>query len=436
MSKKLKITVTLLSIFGLFIILYCSRNISNLDIWNLVYWIFLTSLFESLPIFYAKDRAVSVSFAVLLASQLSNGVYLTTLIGAFGCALVFIRNADGTYKHLFNIPLYKTLINSTNFTISLFTAGMLYEYLHSYYPLFSYPVMSILLVILYTVTVFLLNSTIMTFYASLMTGNSFLKMWISGTLWAFPNFIAIAPIGFFLHLLYRQPSGSLYILMLLGPLLLARYSFKLYLDSKDQYYMIIKTLSAAIEAKDEYTDGHSRRVEHYAEQIAQKLRFSPSLVEAIKVAALLHDIGKIGIKDSTLNKPGNLTDEEWEKVKQHPSIGMKILEGVSFPKRIKDAILHHHERYDGTGYPNNLKGDQISIDAYILAAADAYDAMTSDRPYRKAIPKKTAIDIIRKARGKQFHPDIADILISILEQEDLVPESNPQVKEAEANNAI
>jgi len=217
--------------------------------------------------------------------------------------------------------------------------------------------------------------------------------------------------------------------MLLGPLLLARYSFKLYLDSKEQYYNIIKTLTAAIEAKDKYTEGHSRRVEYYSELIAQKMKIPPNRIESIKVAALLHDIGKIGIEDYILRKPGKLTEEEWEKIRQHPRIGMKILEEVSFPDAVKNAILHHHEKYNGEGYPDNLKAEENSIDAYILAAADAYDAMTSDRPYRKALSREAAIDILKKERGNQFHPKVADILVSILEQE----EAKEKEKEIETN---
>ncbi|HBG76975.1 MAG TPA: hypothetical protein DDW86_08465 [Clostridiales bacterium] len=104
-------------------------------------------------------------------------------------------------------------------------------------------------------------------------------------------------------------------------------------------------------------------------------------------------------------------------IRQHPGIGIKILEEVTFPGDVKNTILHHHERYDGCGYPDNLKGDQVSRDAYILAAADAYDAMTSDRPYRKAMSRDTAIENIRREKGAQFHPDIADALISVLEEE-------------------
>ena len=148
------------------------------------------------------------------------------------------------------------------------------------------------------------------------------------------------------------------------------------------------------------------------------MRLAPGSIEDLKVAALLHDIGKIGIEDSILRKPTELTKCEWDKIKQHPWIGIRIMYEVAFNPVIKNAILHHHEKYDGGGYPDNLMGSETSLDAYILGAADAYDAMTSDRPYRKALSRRQAIEVLRKEKGSQFHPIVADVLIRILEKED------------------
>jgi putative nucleotidyltransferase with HDIG domain len=249
-----------------------------------------------------------------------------------------------------------------------------------------------------------------------LRGESFLKLWKKDILWAIPNFYALAPFGYFLYMLYQTPDGYIYVVLLFGPLLLARYSFQLYLDSKKRYYQIIQTLTAAIEAKDKYTEGHSKRVELYAETIARKLNLPSSKIESIKVAALLHDIGKIGIEDMILCKPSFLSEEEWQKIKQHPDIGLRILEDVDFPDNIKELIKNHHERYDGKGYPQGLKGPEVPIEAYIIAVADAYDALTSDRPYRKAFTQQEAIDIIDKNKGTQFHPLVAETLIGAIKE--------------------
>ena len=320
------------------------------------------------------------------------------------------------------------MANFSNFTISTFLPGLLYDFLLNKLNITEKSPYIAFVIFFYFAATFFINTSMVSIFMNILTGSPIIEMWLNSSLWCWPNYVAIAPIGYFLAVLYRKPNGFVYILLLLGPLLLARYSFKLYLDSKEQYYKTIQTLTAAIEAKDTYTEGHSRRVEHYAERIAQKLRYPPKRIESIRVAALLHDIGKIGIKDSILAKPGRLTDEEWNIIRQHPSIGIKILEEVTFPGHVKDAILHHHEKYGGGGYPDNLKGDQISTDAYILATADAYDAMTSDRPYRKALPKEAAIEIIRKEKGTHFHPEIADILISILEEENTEQENKTYKK--------
>ncbi len=422
-SKKLVLAISVLSTISFIILGYCTFQLNTKDIPLLLFWVLLGALFESLPIYFTKDRAVSVTFAIFVASQLSHGTYFTTIVASLSTVFVYIKNDDGTVTHLFNLPVRFSLINLSNFAISIFLAGSVVQILENTWTpvVFDTPAMSIWLIVMlvavFIVLVFLLNSTIMSLYASLISNSSFRKTWVTSTLWALPNFIAIAPLGFFLHKIYELPNGFIYILLILGPILLSRYSFKLYLDAKEQHYKTIKTLTAAIEAKDEYTEGHSRRVEHYVEQMAEKMKFPPNRIESIKVAALLHDIGKIGVKDSILGKPGRLTDEEFESVQQHPSIGVRILEEANLSEEVIDAIHHHHEYYNGNGYPDNQKGNEVPLDAYIIGAIDAYDAMTSDRPYRKALSKEKAISILKKERGEQFHPDVIDTLITILESE-------------------
>ncbi|NLC44144.1 MAG: HD domain-containing protein [Clostridiales bacterium] len=422
LSNKLISAISILSIVSFIILGYCIHQLDTKDIPLLLFWVFLGALFESLPIYYAKGRAVSVTFAIFVASQLSHGTYFTTIVAAISTVLVYIKNDDGTVTHPFNLPIRFTLINFSNFAISMFISGSVVQiFKNAWTPIFNTTAMSawltVILVAIFIFLVFLLNSTIMSLYASLISNSSFRKIWVTNTLWALPNFIAIAPLGFFLHRIYEFPNGFIYILMILGPILLSRYSFKLYLDVKEQHYNTIKTLTAAIEAKDEYTEGHSRRVEHYVEQVSEKMKLPPNRIESIKVAALLHDIGKIGVRDSILGKPGRLTDKEYEIVQQHPSIGVRILEEANLSQEIVDAILHHHEHYNGNGYPDKLKGDEVSLHAYIIGVVDAYDAMTSDRPYRKALSKERAISILIEERGKQFHPEVVDTLVFILNSE-------------------
>jgi len=184
------------------------------------------------------------------------------------------------------------------------------------------------------------------------------------------------------------------------------------MDMKNMYFETIRTLSNALDAKDEYTNGHSHRVAEYSVMIAEKLQLSPKDVETVQTAALLHDIGKIGIKDEVLNKPGKLDFKEFYEVQQHPEIGANILKDVVALQKVSKIIRYHHERFDGNGYPDSIPGADIPIESAVIAVADAYDAMTSDRSYREAMSHDAALGIIRNASGTQFHPDVVEAFMS------------------------
>ena len=175
----------------------------------------------------------------------------------------------------------------------------------------------------------------------------------------------------------------------------------------------IKALANAVDARDPYTRGHSERVTEYSVKIAEAMNLSRMDIEYIRYAGLLHDIGKIRIRDDILLKPGKFTDEEFMTMCKHPVYGVGIMEPVKAFERILPYINHHHERYGKGGYPDGLGGEEIPLAARILAVADAFDAMTSDRPYRKALPVEVAIEEIKKNKGTQFDPKIADIFISL-----------------------
>ena len=186
------------------------------------------------------------------------------------------------------------------------------------------------------------------------------------------------------------------------------------------FFKSITSLAQALEARDKWTRGHSKRVAEISVKIGEEIGLSREDLEQLDLAGQLHDIGKIGIPDEILRKPGPLTPEEFRVVKEHPEIGYQILKPL-FEERpglesgsdinVLEVILHHHERFDGTGYPSGLKGEEIPLGSRILLVADAYEAMTSDRPYRKALPLKRAIEEIRRNAGTQFDPQIAELFI-------------------------
>ncbi|AIS51261.1 putative PAS/PAC sensor protein [Thermoanaerobacter kivui] len=188
---------------------------------------------------------------------------------------------------------------------------------------------------------------------------------------------------------------------------------KLYEEIKKLYIKTIEALAYAVEAKDVYTKGHSMRVSQYAALIGEYMGLSREKVEQLRIAGILHDIGKIGISDVILLKAGKLTDEEYKVIKSHPEISRRILMPIDLPEEILEAVSKHHERYDGKGYPYGIKGEEIPIEAAILGVADAFDAMTSDRSYRKGMNIEEAINELLKYKGTQFHPEVVDAFISL-----------------------
>ncbi len=179
------------------------------------------------------------------------------------------------------------------------------------------------------------------------------------------------------------------------------------------------TIANFIDAKDRYTNGHSFRVCEYSVKLARKMNLSEDDVRKIGYAGLMHDCGKMGIADSILLKPARLTDEEMEILKQHTIYGGDILQGMTTIKGIREAALYHHERYDGKGYPEGLAGDEIPFYARLICVADSYDAMSSDRCYRKGLPKDIILEELKKNSGKQFDPDIVIHMIHMLENDEI-----------------
>lgn len=180
---------------------------------------------------------------------------------------------------------------------------------------------------------------------------------------------------------------------------------------------VILTLAKTIDAKDKYTNGHSERVAAYSREIAKRMGMSEQEQQEIYHMGLLHDVGKIGISDAIINKPGKLTEEEYQMIKKHPEIGGEILATISELPNISIGAKYHHEKYDGTGYPSKVAGEDIPLRARIIGIADAYDAMTSRRSYRDVLPQQVVREEIEKGRGTQFAPECVDIMLQMIEED-------------------
>lgn len=182
------------------------------------------------------------------------------------------------------------------------------------------------------------------------------------------------------------------------------------------YLRVVRSMGAAVEAKDPYTLGHSQRVADLAYELGKELELSPDELKGLLTAAYLHDLGKIGIEDAILQKPAELTTEEYEIIKAHPAKGVKALESVEFPWEVKPLILHHHERWDGTGYPDGLKREEIPLGARIIAVIDFFDALTSARPYRPPWSESKALRAIAEKTGTMFDPKVSKSFLRIVEK--------------------
>ena len=202
------------------------------------------------------------------------------------------------------------------------------------------------------------------------------------------------------------------------------------MEYEELFIQVVESLATAIDAKDTYTNGHSVRVAEYSKEIAKRYGYNEEKQDAVFMMGLLHDVGKIGIPDSVINKPARLTDEEFALIKTHPSVGARILSNIKKMPRLADGARWHHERYDGKGYPDGLSGEDIPEESRMIAVADAYDAMTSNRSYRRSLSQEVVRGEIEKGKGTQFDPQFADIMIQMIDEDteyrmrDSIPEEN------------
>ncbi len=413
---KLKVYTIAVSFVGLITLAASALHIAKADMWfELLYFIFLAVLTESMPIIINKSTFISLGFAIGLASMLLFDPLIVPMVIALG-TILRVEKIDGESHHILNTSFQKRFFNGSAYAISAFLASYGYLYGGMLFPNINFGGFSVLGIMIAILTYIFVN-TIM--YMALFSIFEDSTVWnlLRQNIWVAKNFVAIAPLGVLMAIAYNH-YGWFALMLFYGPLLLARYSFILYLEMKNVYLETIKALSNSVDAKDQYTNGHSHRVAHYALRLAEEMKLAPWQIENIKIAATLHDIGKIGIRDNILNKPGKLTAEEYEAIKNHPRIGANILDEVRFLKGVSEIILHHHERFDGKGYPDGLEGNQISIEDAVLSVADTFDAITTDRPYRKALSYEEAIEIILTESGKQFVPKVVEAFGSIVQNKD------------------
>jgi diguanylate cyclase (GGDEF)-like protein/putative nucleotidyltransferase with HDIG domain len=291
---------------------------------------------------------------------------------------------------------------------------------------------SIFPVIATTFSYYLLNTLTVVTIIGLVSEQSIASVWRKNFLWTAPSYFVSATVGAGAALLLQNQLWAL--LLLVAPI--AYFVQQLFTISQqqtreraehlaeievqqhrltDMYLATIKSLALAIDAKDQYTHQHILRVQHYSIAVAEKVGLVGAEMEGLKTGALLHDIGKLGVPEYVLLKPGRLTPDEFDKIKKHPEIGAAILDPVDFPWPVLPVVKYHHEKWNGKGYPEGLRGEQIPLTARILAVADVYDALTSTRSYRGAWTHERAVELIRSESGEHFDPKIAAAFLEIID---------------------
>lgn len=351
---------------------------------------------------------VGVSMAVAFATLLLFGPGLACWAAVIGNCL-----AETYLKK----PWYKALFNCANSVLSIGLAGLVYQ---SVYDGSQFPLASargtIALLLSMTVCLIINTMAVSTIIAFVNHQNP-LRVWAANNEGVLIQLLTMGPLGTLIAMAYSQTAYGVGLLLLLLPLGAVYYALKSYQQLRDQTRYTIKALAEAVDRRDPYTFQHSQRAAEYVEKIAEGLNVSPGDMESIVWAASIHDLGKIDLPEGVLLKPGPLEDDEWRIVRRHPDVGADIVAQISFRPTAKDIIRHHHEWFDGSGYPSGISGDRIPLGARILSVADAFEAMTSDRPYRPALPRQIAIAELGAGKGSQFDPEIVDTFLSILEEE-------------------
>jgi len=403
---------------------------------------FFVYLMHELPAGHGRDMLLFISLIVIADSvqiSLPRGgasIYASSPIDLagivlFGPAVMALIEGVATIITegiLQRRPLQKVVFNVPLLVMTLGVSGLVYRAFGSMgemtSPLFLVPLTAA------GVTYYLFNTWSVSLVIALSDMRNPVHVWKQNYMWNFFHILAFLPVGAIIALLYAN-SGVWTIALFIVPLFLARYSFQLYLDMREAHINTVAALTSAIDASDPFTHGHSFRVSRYALRIARAMGMSSRDLEMLEYAGLLHDIGKIAIQNDILLKVGPLTEDEWRSLKAHPNIGADIVEQLKFLKEAAEVIRSHHERPDGNGYPRGLKGDDVPLAARILNVVDAFDAMTSDRPYRKALPIERVVEELETYKGAQFDRQIAEILLDLYHKGEF-----PLIVEADATTEI
>ncbi|MGE3958352.1 MAG: HD domain-containing phosphohydrolase [Vicinamibacterales bacterium] len=376
---------------------------------------------------------MSVSYAIDFASLLLLGWDQTLLVAAASAFSQCVLNSKEPQ------PLYRTLFSMAALVVTVAGAGVAFELLSALESLD--PITAVARPLVGAATVyFLLNTGLIAIAIALASRQPIAAIWQTNFLWSAPSYFVGAGTAWLAAWAVHR-AGFWVAPLTFAPIYLTYRTYRVYLgrleaqrhvqETSDLHLATIEALAAAIDAKDQMTRVHVRRVQAYAAGLAEALQLSPAEIQAVRTAALLHDIGKLAIPAHILSKPGPLTPEEFAKVRIHPQIGAEIISTIPFPYPVAPIVLSHHERWDGTGYPQGLKGADIPIGARIISLVDYFDVVMSERPYHAALSIDGALTLLKREAGRALDPTLVELFIQKLpEFSARFDEDNPPVAAA------
>ena len=379
---------------------------SAIDAIPLLFWIAITLIAAAFPVALPGGVHATITTAPVLAA-----VFDSTLPQPFALVWITLIGTIEPREIRRQVVWYGVLYNRSSWVLSAFAAWAVLVSL----PIGRRddPLATTLQIFAVGATFAIVNTFLGLMAASLRTHTPLLKVWSLSVRNIVLGLVSQVPLGWLMAAI-AVSVGHWATALFLVPLLLARYSYSRYTETRELFLGSVSALSQAIDAKDGFTRGHADRVSRIAAAIAREMRLPEATIEQIELAGLLHDIGKIGVEDRVLMKPVRLEDDERELMRRHPIYGASILEPSAALRPLVPSVRHHHENFDGTGYPDGLKGEDIPLGSRIIIVADAYEAMTSDRIYRKAIGHDKAMEQLTKYKGIQFDPRVVRVMEQLI----------------------
>jgi putative nucleotidyltransferase with HDIG domain len=377
---------------------------------GIAFWTALTLVGSALPVRLPQGTVVSVSAAPVIAS--------VVLGGPFAGAIVALIGTTDSREIRGEVPWYGTLFNHSSVVLSVVLGGIAFEIIRGSVQASGLPRELIAFggLLVGSAILYVLNGALAVLAVSLRTGTPARTVWAQDLGGIAANLIGLAPLSWLMAQIFMLPNGvgwwatPLFVV----PLFTTRLAYHRYVETRELFEQTIGALANAVDARDKYTRGHSNRVSFIAEHMCRVMKLPEPEIEKIKWAGLLHDVGKIGIRDNILLKEGPLDREERVLMNQHPTIGAEIVAPARQLAEEAPLIRAHHEWINGSGYPDGVEALDIPLGARILTIADAYEAMTSSRPYRKvALSHEVAIAELEKYSGIQFDENIVPILIGL-----------------------